>query len=461
MKSLSLVSALLLGSTVYAGSIPYEFPLVKTAKAADSQAEADLSVIRLDNEIYRNVDSYMTELRVVDANDREVPFTVQKYVRGKSSVDIKKYPALFKRLRQEANRTDIYIIPKNSLNVPVRVIELITAAKNFEKRITVAVHTGGKWQAVAQNFICDFSDYAPYRRDMVTFPAPVNGSLFRVIIDNITDARISPFNPVVAEITGGAKAKEYTAMLHRKELIKLDGINFVTAETSSIGLMDILADSKVEVAGIEQKGDRSIITLHTSRQPLTGFRLSTTSVNFSRHYILEGQSIVDAEPKTMQWQELAAGVVVSCNFNTIRKKALNVDFPESRFAVYRLTIINGSNPPLQNLAVEAGGPIYQLLMTGKQTNDLTVYYGPNRMPPPSYDTDALLAKLSSFNTRNYSLSAGQKNPYYLQKWYSGKIKYFLGLLFVLVAGGLGFFLFRTMRKTDVANETPPENPEVK
>ncbi len=448
-KTLALLSVLMAGAALYGGSISYEFPLLKTAKSDSGQSGADLSVIRLDNDIYGAADNLGSDIRIVNSDGKEVPFAVQKISRTKSSSELLDVPAIIKKSRRSGALLDLFVKPDTSAGVNVfNGMEILSDAKNFEKKVTVSVFINGKWRLLTRSVVCDFSDYAPYRRDRIAFPAPTGGALFRITIENLTD-KTSPFTATVGEIAG-PKAKEYLSVLRRKEPLRLNGIKFLASKLKPAEPVDVNVGRSIELQSTENQPEKTVLTVKSGKQPITGFKLSSTSQNFSRHYTVEGQNVIipGSEQPVVEWKELGTGMVVSCDYRLIGKKSLSIEVPESRFDTYRITIINGANAPLENIGLEASGPIYQLIMEGAQGNDLAVYYGPNKMPPVAYDVQSLVGKSEGGNVCSYTLGAQENNPGYMKKWYQGKMKYLLALIFVVVAGGIGAFLFMRMRKAD-------------
>ncbi|MDD3117874.1 MAG: hypothetical protein PHQ27_01725, partial [Victivallales bacterium] len=144
MKEKLVILAMLLGVVGFGGTVPYEFPLLKTARLDPGTAQTDAVTINVDTDLYRAVDNFNTDVRIVDAEGREVPFAVRKYTRNQSRKEVVKIPGLIKKMRREPHRVELFVRPATVTAEDKLIgLEIVTAARNFEKQLRLAAFLGG------------------------------------------------------------------------------------------------------------------------------------------------------------------------------------------------------------------------------------------------------------------------------------------------------------------------------
>ena len=122
----------------------------------------------------------------------------------------------------------------------------------------------------------------------------------------------------------------------------------------------------------------SVLTLDLGSQGIPTHRLSwqTPAVNFHRDVEMEGSDDLE------NWQQLGEESVYSYDTPKFVGQRLQVNFPESSYRYYRVTIQNRDNPPLPLEDINLFGVERKVIFEAQPDGDYALYYGNPGGPAP-------------------------------------------------------------------------------
>jgi len=446
MKSTLIASALLLGLTAVAGNPTRNFPYLKSAQAPANATDTDVSVIRFDSQIFNAANDLQNDVKIFGADGKDIPFAVQKMTKNKPQIEHALLPAAIKADRKQGNNRIIFLAPPEGFSGTINGIQLTTQAKNFEKMVfTDGSNDGRRWHRVAEpRLFCDYYDYLPYRNDRIAFPR-TNYKIYRLTIVTQSEDKPTPLFAMIPEVNKTANQKETIKAFREQANFKIDKIEFISSKVGNPVPTVITGNYALNVDSAQLKDKNTELMLSSSREPLTSLRISTTSVNFVRSVNVEIPG-----PQPEQWQPIATtnNRIFACEFQSLQRRSLTIDIPETRSATYRVTIVNNENAPLENIKVDAVGPVYRAVMAGRQAADLKVVYGGVNNLPAQYDTAGILAKMEKPFETAYTLGAQEPNPNFNKGLSSKQIKILIAGIVLLLIVIAGVFVVKFIKKND-------------
>lgn len=407
----------------FRGELPLKRPLIPLV--AD---ELQIGEIRFDSLLYREIDDPSSHIRLYDNDDIEVPFQVTKAMRISGSRTT--WQPACSRIRSFVQDEDHAMLTvANPDREWISRLRLITPDRNFRKQITVEAGDGKQnWKQIAGPLpFCDYSSQVDLLQDTADFE-PNNAPFFRIAIANYQES--TPDAEI--RVTDPGDGNTRTERTWRERRMRIDRVTLLQAKTEPT-YQPIRQNWPLRTT-MRQKGSRTVIDLHSDREPLTLLTLSSATPDYHRHVILY---CCDETGKKLR--ELARGSISSLNDDKNRQ----LPIPESRYAHYRLEIENGDNQPLESLCVEACGPIHLIQFLTRDTPQ-NLCYG-NALPTPRYDIATALSRISPHSVTGFALGKPAKNPV-CQDTLKLDSPLFLGGVLVLLSGVLGWFLWTGMKK---------------
>jgi hypothetical protein len=191
--------------------------------------------------------------------------------------------------------------------------------------------------------------------------------------------------------------------------------------------------------------------VETRREPLTSFRIGTTSRNFSRRVQVQVEHVNGVN---REWRTIGENTLSRIDFGMQHREELAVSIPESRQTSYRILIENRDSPPLKIDAVGAEGPVYEAVIFADPGGQYSLAYGDARATAPEYDLAALRSLLesgveplrASLGSAQPTAAAGQPRP---TSWADllNNPALLISLVVVLVIA-LGWGLYHAVKRVD-------------
>jgi hypothetical protein len=199
-------------------------------------------------------------------------------------------------------------------------------------------------------------------------------------------------------VAGAAPARSTTVLLPPTQFRYLEvRAAHITRITGAVVAGTTPRPPLVELPARVTAGDTVIVVdLHYRNVPVDELRISSSTPRYDRPFTVE-----------VHGAEIAAGALV--RIGRARQTIVPVS---TRTRILRIRIVNGDDPPLRNVHVEALARPRTLLVEGGHTRPMTIFYG-GSVRAPSYDYARLPSSaLALDRARPGKLGPEQPNPDY-------------------------------------------------
>jgi len=410
----AVMFSLIVRSTAF-GIGPDAFPFYKELTPPVPLA-GNIGGIIVDDDVLLELNDGRTNLRLMDANGKEVPFLLRTLTRSTTVTQETSFAAQIVSFRElPDNRVEIIVSKRTNDPAPSAVL-LDNSQQNFEKRVTVSGSDDQKrWtELAADRPIYDYSRYVAVRNSRVDMePRPF--LFYRIDISNIAEDHSTALKEIIRQVKGGASSvtEKETAQI-RKELFRVDRITFIARKEvaqEADPLLRVLDPVPVSV-DLDTNKQATILQLFTKRQPLVSMSVIAKEFNFSRRVTVWGTDD-DLRSKDVRWSIITAAIISRIEAGSIRQEQLKIGFqPAQRFRTYRLAIENQDNPPLTINGIIAEAEIWETLFYQQEPLPSRLCYGGACDQPARYDIGAVLASVSAREARAWSVGAQAPNPAY-------------------------------------------------
>ena len=420
----ALVSLLALSSAAADFSLE-DWQFVKSISVPDV-AEGDLVEVVPDPEVFSGAAPGLADLRIVQGNEREVPYQV---VVERGSRERRAFPVTSRDLGFVPDQFSTFVADLGESGLFHNEIEVSTSSQNFQRDVMVEGSNDAKTWAVLQEGtrIFDFSlkerDFTA-RNTRVRYPE----STARFLRVKITNAEEDPLN-----LTGASV--------------------FSVSET--------LAEEASYPASISERTEdtakrRNLIVFDLGNRGLPTNRLTiqTPQVNFYREVTLEGTG--DAP----SWSLIQrSGVLYSYDTPKFVGDQLTLSYPETTFRYLRLTVNNEDNPLLPIEGVEVFGVPRKLLFQAQPGASYKLYYGNPEARTLSYELERILPFLETENLPVGTLGPQRNNQAFKVERsrlpFSERYTWLITVVVVVAAIAVALLLFGVVRKAKKV--LPPPN----
>jgi Protein of unknown function (DUF3999) len=383
--ALALLGALMAQAKAEDGVFRFARDIQRTGGAQ----QQELLAVELDSPVYAATQNRFADLRLFDAERREVPFLLEQSSATRTETVREWRAAPVRSLsRQGAEGMEIEIrLPNGS--PAAQELRLITLLTDFERRVKVFGSGDGKvWHSlVEQGLIFDYSRYIDLATHEIPLPANVD-RYFRLSIDATSEIRDSAWIEMARRLRDRRELDRVQRSRVTRVPFRIDRVEF--GYDASRQLDGAATKASYPLTGFNAEtpagATRTIVSVTTRREPLTAFSLLTSSRNFSRAVSVEA---LLGEGSRATWREIATATVSNIDFRTLHREQLTVSFPEHREDRYRIIIDNQDSPPLELTGITATGNVYRLLYLAQPGSDYRLAYGSERAAHPRYDTAAV------------------------------------------------------------------------
>jgi len=338
-----------------------------------SDIRADYAEFSLDKEVYSGSRRDLADLRIVNGQEREVPF---KLLEERGTVTDTPYaPELLNKSAVPGKYASFML----DLGKPGRVsnrIEIYTSSTNFMQRVDVAgSQDGTQWATLRDDgHIFDFSH--EYRARSTTVSYPENTYRYiRVRLWNLDEKPIA--------IAG---ANVYWRKVEpAKEMLLYKGKGSVT-QNSEERSTDIVVDMRS--AGLP--GQRAVI--------------ASPDTNYNREVEIAGSK------DRKEWTELGSGYILKYDMPKLKAEESGVEYSEAGWRYIRVRIRNYDDQPIGVSGVEVYGISRRVFLPYKPGLSYRLYYGNAEAEMPVYDFQQTFKYHLSQPAVTLQLGRESKNP---------------------------------------------------
>lgn len=386
---IALIASLLFVQAHAAETIGYRF---SRPVLYQSGAQQSLLAVTLDAPIYAGSAADFRDLRLTDQNGVEIPFLLEKIADSKTVT--RRLPSRSKTPTLQKSGDGIVItvaLDKDAANADG--LTIVTRQRDFEYDLRIEGSSDGKdWQAlVAKASIYDYSRYMSVGNRDIELP---NNSFrqFRIVVAKATQTRAAELLALTRTLHDGEERQRSEKIDLRSEPLHIDRIEFWHKQAETLPEAEQIFDYPVAGFRISQDAEHklSLIDIDSRRQPLTGFRLTSATPNFSRS--VEVRTPLQQGMET-HMQTIGSATLEALHFQDINRDQGVVNFPEQRRSTYQIVIHDQDNPPLEISGVTGIGPGYRLLFLQQPGQRNHLRYGSDKAKPPRYDTAPILELL--------------------------------------------------------------------
>ncbi len=370
MKKLFILLFLFITPLVCAADFSLEkWPLYKDVK----EVKTGLNSFSIDDEIFKNTQKDLRDLRVIDNKNREVPYKLLKS-HSKSETQTFFPKMLNKSYAPGENSSAVLDFGVN--NQGINFLEITTSSENFQTSARVyGSNTIGDWRVLADDiYIYDYTDNRGnmfYKRTSLNFPESIYQYLKIEIDDNIG-------KPIKIDKITGKRIKKENA----KELRREVAFNKKTAGNNTELVIDLgqggIPHSKITV-GV---GDK----------------------NFNRSLDIY------ASFNNENWRKVSGGYIFRYNTPKFNGENLVLDFSEINERYIKFIIYNYDNVPLDINKITIYSVYREIVFKAEAGGEYKVYYGNKDARWPVYDLDKYFQYLDLNNVKQVNLSDEKVNP---------------------------------------------------
>ncbi|MGR9087763.1 MAG: hypothetical protein ACU841_11905 [Gammaproteobacteria bacterium] len=443
-----LFYSLLWFQPILADTGPYRFsrPIVWQ----DSERQ-ELLAVALDSRIYAATRDGFPDLRLIDDEELETPYLLEKAVETQTETRRLSCDSTLNSLKKKGKSIEIYL----TLDKDVPAAEgltVVTPLINFQHRLQIFGSNDGKhWsQLVKDAEIFDYTSHMKISHRDIALPDN-HARQFKVVVEEAAQIREGELLELKRTFRKQAEIEHDESVKLQRIPLKIDRIEFWRTETDVLPKTAIRFD--YPVAGFEVTEDAesqtTAIEVVTAREPLTGFRLQSSTSNFNRTAVVQIQEKhgIDTSIKV-----IGRAALESLRFRDIDRVRNEIGFSEHRRSNYRIVISNQDNPPLAITSVTGIGNGYHLLFLPQKGKSYHLRYGSDKASRPSYDTGPIRELLrrgyqGALVKLGEEMTEDAMPPYFdLAELLNSRV--FLGMAAVIMVIALGWSLVRVGKRID-------------
>ncbi len=413
--------------------------------------ENKLISVPLDSEVYAQTQLEYDDLRIIDQNNQEIPYTVRKRLSTELKTVREYFPLKITSLTKtpEDKISLTLTIPGNNEN-RISGLRIDTHLKNFEKKVKVyaPVENGSdEWvEIAADKHVYDYSAFADIRELHILVPEEKYHFL-KLEIQDVTDVQESGFVKLQQEFRDTRQESEIRTKFLEQRNFRIDRVQAFVEEEQVVVESAAERSYPLEILKNVQsdKAKQTLITLQSQREPLTGITLKVNGNNFRRQVQVKGI-------KNGKKQVIAETHIHDLTYENFHQQDLVVEIPERRADEYDLIVNHGDAPYLDIAGVKGIGPVYELIFLAEPAASYRLFYGSDKAEKPDYDEKPLETLLEKrFEPTITELGLQQVNPVHDSTFsitHFINSKWLLSTIIVVMVFTLAWALYHAIRQMD-------------
>ena len=376
----SLLLALLVGTPVvgtpdlHADFALTHWQFFKPVVLPPSLAAGQLVELPLDAEVFRETNPGETDLRLIAGSEREVPY--QLVIEGERS-QREAAPAIIQDIGYVPGAYSSFVADLGGQPVRHNEVEIATDGINFRRAVTVETSADGEVWATVQDD-AEIYDFTSADEEF-----------------NVHHTRIEYPESTARYLRVRVPAQDV-------QPLKIDGASVFLYQEAAARETAYLPTSVSTTEDAAAKATGHDLEL-AAGIPVSRLSFQADAINFYRQATIEGSE----DSKVWQW--LAEGEIYSFDTARFSGSRLDLEFPESRFPYYRLTVANGDDLPVQLTGFTGHGVNRKLLFRPEPGSDYALYYGNPLAVSPTYDLAQALPYLETGDLPFATLGGQQPN----------------------------------------------------
>ena len=421
---LTMAGAIATASSIHADFSLARWQYYKPLTLPNPLDEQALVEAPLDREVFRGSNAGQTDLRLVEGQDREVP-----------------YQLLVQRSR--TSREALSVSLRDQGHVPGKYTSFVADLGAGPK-----LHNEVRIEGRGANFRLD-----------ATVETSSDGEEWAVVKE---DAEIYDFTSVAGRFNARHTEVEYPRSSARylrvrvqdpeASSLEINGAAVFLSETSPAVESAYAPASAVRSESPDDQVTLYELDLGTDGIPLSRLSFVTEADNFYRSVSIEGSE------NGGDWIWLAGTEVYSFDTAKFQGSQLEIEFPESLFSRYRLVVEDEDNAPLDFSAFAFYGIDRKLLFQPEPGGTYSLYYGNSLASAPSYELERIVPYLETEGLPMASLGRQAVNVEYsgLDVPLTERLPWLMPLAVSLAALVVALLLFGVIRQARKVLPPPGE-----
>jgi hypothetical protein len=382
---------------------------------------AKYAQFRLDKSVYRDSRSDLADLRIIDGQGREVPYTL---IEEKGEVTETEYtPTLLNKSVVEGKYVT-FVLDLGKPGILNNRLTIVIPSSNFMQRVDIAGSQDALRWAVLRNdgYIFSFSrDYAA-RSTSVSYPEN-NYRYIRVRIWNLAEKPVSVDSAVVY------RRKVEPA----REMLLYSGTGSITQNTK-----DRSTDIVLDMGSAGLPAEKVVIT-----SPDMGY---------------DREVQIEESKDQREWANMGSGYIMAYDLPNFKGKESSVECYGSGQRYIRVRIMNYDDQPITVSKVQVYGFSRRMVLPYAANLEYQLYYGNEYAKSPVYDFQNTFKYVASQPMVLMDLGPGQKNtafsrPIATKPWLEAN-PWVLWVVLVVAVILLGLLAINLIRQTKEDSQTP-------
>ncbi|EKE18794.1 MAG: hypothetical protein ACD_9C00236G0003 [uncultured bacterium] len=380
-----------------------------------SNVENGLIELTLDNEVFANSTKNLTDLRVIDENNREVPY---KLIAAKSEEKKQEYRPKITNNSVVAGKYSMAIMDLGEAGIITNSLAIKTSSENFQRNVIVyGSSDGNNWNILKSD--ASIYDYtfrkgnAKSQNTQVSFP----DSTFKFLKIEISDSENSPvkIDSIIVNQFIKKNAKEFT----------LEPAFDITEDES-------------------QKISTLLVDLGQGGIPTNKILLSISDNNFNRGVVISSSN----DKNTPNWRTIGQGYVFRYDTSKFKGENTTLSFDETTDRFIKITIYNNDDKPLGISKLGAMATFRELVFQAESRSGYRLFYGNSNANAPAYDLEKYFQYLDLSVSRKAGLGAQKNNAGYIaeKKPITERNKVIMPIALVLTGGLLLLLVYKFLKK---------------
>ena len=353
----------------------------------------EIVAVPLDSDLYAATRNGFPDLRVVDANQKLVPFVIRHKTESQTQQVRRTWTAESPELKFIDDGSIEIVISLKADDPSPRGLRFITPLRDFEQQVRVLGIVDGTESVIVEDaLIFDYSRIMDVRQVDVSLPEST-ARQFRVVVQKLTLDQESRLVELTRSISGGEVEHQVETSAVLRRPFRIDRLEFWNEQAEESHEANLVtAWPLAEVRMSEDKEDKTtIVEFSSQHEPLTSLRIVTDNHNFHRRARVQTGIMSDGG---VEWTNLAEAPVSQFQLRDLREDHLTIALPETRHDRYRLVIENADNTGLSVSGVEAVGHQHEIVLLKSPNTECRLVYGSDTAMPPMLDTSSLTQALA-------------------------------------------------------------------
>lgn len=327
--------------------------------------------IPLPLELLTRSESNLADLRLFDADGREIPFVVRfSRLQPKTT----EAPLTITSYEQSRDGVQLTVTVPEAMGA-VSGIEFTIPERDFRKQVTVIANDIAG-PVIGRDTIYDFSSHVDLRRTRVEFPA----TDARALVLRITDYETAPEARDTVQVT--ATGLEIIFSRSWAKRLRIDAVIGRSVQAEPGGpRIDRWPLRPVPTA---QNASRQTVIDVPVRLPAGRILFDVATPVFYRTVTVASSS----DGRGGSWQPFASGTICAFPLGGRPERRLHLDLPGTGITRYRIAIENGDSPPLEIRSLSFESPTREIFFVADDDRQpYRLMVGARSVRAPNYDID--------------------------------------------------------------------------